>query len=379
MSPKRMGVAVIRFLLHRCLGPVSFHRSPDLRNPVIKEVGEALTKNIEESIADFYGTTTAAAFGFLLFQLLFLGLLFAACCGPFQGHTRLACRPQGIRELEQRCMQQEQQLQEREQELREIQQKCHEIQHHWELQAQDAHRQTQQLQEEIGFLRENSKRSEETLQGAKRLEHAVVNIMATWTRGQECMGNMSLGIAPDLRFKLEYYGSTQHVFNELELEGTVKANGAQLTFQVLRSSSSHDGEDDGIQMARPLEALLCGQGENTWIVLLDFSASAPITETGSTDRDGAQRAHRETAAMQTQTRMVTMKHYQPLHAPAGRQLYPQAVRPKQDPAQAHVYKYKLQKSRVYDSAPQPEVQVLKAMVLEHQQKQALKQYRECVV
>jgi len=79
--------------------------------------------------------------------------------------------------------------------------------------------------------------------------------------------------------------------------------------------------------------------------------------------------------MQTQTRMVTMKHYQPLHAPAGRQLYPQAVRPKQDPAQAHVYKYKLQKSRVYDSAPQPEVQVLKAMVLEHQQKQALKQYR----
>ncbi|CAK9049665.1 unnamed protein product [Durusdinium trenchii] len=55
------------------------------RNPVIKEVGEALTKNIEESIADFYGTTTAAAFGFLLFQLLFLGLLFAACCGPFQG------------------------------------------------------------------------------------------------------------------------------------------------------------------------------------------------------------------------------------------------------------------------------------------------------
>ena len=30
---------------------------------------------------------------------------------------------------------------------------------------------------------------------------------------------MSLGIAPDLRFKLEYYGSTQHVFNELELEG----------------------------------------------------------------------------------------------------------------------------------------------------------------
>lgn len=35
--------------------------------------------------------------------------------------ARLACRPQGIRELEQRCMQQEQQLQEREQELREIQ------------------------------------------------------------------------------------------------------------------------------------------------------------------------------------------------------------------------------------------------------------------
>ena len=30
---------------------------------------------------------------------------------------------------------------------------------------------------------------------------------------------MSLGISPDLRFKLEYYGSTQHVFNELELEG----------------------------------------------------------------------------------------------------------------------------------------------------------------
>lgn len=35
----------------------------------------------------------------------------------------------------------------------------------------------------------------------------------------EFRGNMSLGISPDLRFKLEYYGSTQHVFNELELEG----------------------------------------------------------------------------------------------------------------------------------------------------------------
>ena len=107
-------------------------------------------------------------------------------------------------------------------------------------------------------------------------------------------GNMSLGISPDLRFKLEYYGSKQHVFNELELEGpkiisgdhgrsnrrtmlniepancsrahdkpmsprlplpgswaflhcaiagTVQIDGGQLTFLVARSSSSqHDGQ-----------------------------------------------------------------------------------------------------------------------------------------
>ena len=38
-----------------------------------------------------------------------------------------------------------------------------------------------------------------------------------------CQGNMSLGISQDLRFKLEYYGSNQHGFNEVEIEGSADA------------------------------------------------------------------------------------------------------------------------------------------------------------
>lgn len=238
-----------------------------------------------------------------------------------------------FKELEHRCEEQKVQIHEQAKQIHDTQQKMNEIQQHLESEVQQAHRQTQQLREEMAFLRQSSQGAEETLQMAKQLEHAVVNVMehtnsmirvvigSGWQElclqppgekvqqvlglfhnqgfaefgvvrdclqdtGQECMGNMSLGISPDLRFKLEYYGSTQHVFNELELEGTVQVDGGQLTFLVTRSSSSqHDGEDSEVQKMTlpPLHGLLCCHGENAWIVLLDFSASAQISIFNSTD------------------------------------------------------------------------------------------------
>lgn len=55
------------------------------RNPVCKEVGDSVSKNIEESLTEFYGQTTTFALGFLLAQILFFGALVAACCGGFGG------------------------------------------------------------------------------------------------------------------------------------------------------------------------------------------------------------------------------------------------------------------------------------------------------
>lgn len=55
------------------------------RNPVCKEVGDSVSKNIEESLTEFYGQTTTFALGFLLAQILFFGALVAACCGAFGG------------------------------------------------------------------------------------------------------------------------------------------------------------------------------------------------------------------------------------------------------------------------------------------------------
>lgn len=238
------------------------------------------------------------------------------------------------KELEHRWEEQQLHIREQAQQIQDTEKRIQEMQQRWEVEAQEAHRQAQQLQEEMAFLRQGSQRTEETLQMAKQLEHAVVNIMehthsmiraiigSGWQElclppsgervqqmlgllrnsgfaefgvvrdclqdtGQECMGNMSLGISPDLRFKLEYYGSKQHVFNELELEGTVQIDGGQLTFLVARSSSSqHDGQDSEVQKMAlpPLQGLLCCHGANTWIVLLDFSASAQISIFNSTDR-----------------------------------------------------------------------------------------------
>lgn len=237
------------------------------------------------------------------------------------------------KELEHRWEEQQLHIREQAQQIQDTEKRIQEMQQRWEVEAQEAHRQAQQLQEEMAFLRQGSQRTEETLQMAKQLEHAVVNIMehthsmiraiigSGWQElclppsgervqqmlgllrnsgfaefgvvrdclqdtGQECMGNMSLGISPDLRFKLEYYGSKQHVFNELELEGTVQIDAGQLTFLVARSSSSqHDGQDSEVQKMAlpPLQGLLCCHGANTWIVLLDFSASAQISIFNSTD------------------------------------------------------------------------------------------------
>jgi len=241
------------------------------------------------------------------------------------------------KELEHRWEEQQLHIREQAQQIQDTEKRIQEMQQRWEVEAQEAHRQAQQLQEEMAFLRQGSQRTEETLQMAKQLEHAVVNIMehthsmiraiigSGWQElclppsgervqqmlgllrnsgfaefgvvrdclqdtGQECMGNMSLGISPDLRFKLEYYGSKQHVFNELELEGTVQIDGGQLTFLVTflvarSSSSQHDGQDSEVQKMAlpPLQGLLCCHGANTWIVLLDFSASAQISIFNSTD------------------------------------------------------------------------------------------------
>ncbi|CAE7214899.1 Pdi [Symbiodinium pilosum] len=209
------------------------------------------------------------------------------------------------------------------------------LQKQTEEDVEELQKQNLQLHEELRLLRQEARESEEALQRAKLLENAVVNMMEdshsmlnvvigtgwqelcepmsenqVWQKlglhaaqhstcsiaefgvvreylqdlGQECMGNMSLGISQDMRFKLEYYGSNQHVFNEIEIEGCVQVEGRQLTFLGVRSASSrrYDGEgpevpsDEHLALP-PLKGLLCSRGDSTWIVLFEFSACAQIS------------------------------------------------------------------------------------------------------
>ncbi|CAE7236432.1 unnamed protein product, partial [Symbiodinium natans] len=195
------------------------------------------------------------------------------------------------------------------------------LQKRTEEEVKELQKQNLQLHDELRHLREESGKSEEALHRAKLLENAVVNMMEqlhsmlkvvvgpgwqelcepmsqdeAWQKlglpastptcsiefvefgmvreylhvGEECMGNMSLGISQDMRFKLEYYGSNQHVFNEIEIEGRVRLEGRQLTFLGVRSASvrRYDGEGlDALSDERvalpPLQGVLCSRGDST--------------------------------------------------------------------------------------------------------------------
>ena len=80
---------------------------------------------------------------------------------------------------------------------------------------------------------------------------------------------MSLGIAPDLRFKLEYYGSKWHVFNELELEGAScglfpcvhrYCEAARAASHVPASSRSRDGALTRARLLSGAERVEAGSG-----------------------------------------------------------------------------------------------------------------------
>eukprot|EP00439_Symbiodinium_sp_Y106_P085295 s239_g28.t1 len=258
-----------------------------------------------------------------------------------QTQLELDSSRRGLMELEmykEKVLRLEAELQEASLRFAQLREQCESVaalQKRTEEDVEELQKQNLQLREELQLLREQEGKSEATLQKTKLLEDAVVNMMehthsmlkvaigAGWQElcepmsqeealrkmglpssstatcsivefgvvreylqdmGQECMGNMSLGISQDLRFKLEYYGSNQHGFNEVEIEGRVRVEGRQLTFLGVRSASSrrYDGEQgpDGLSeevALPPLQGVVCSRGDSTWIVLLEFSACAQIS------------------------------------------------------------------------------------------------------
>ncbi|CAE7879313.1 unnamed protein product [Symbiodinium microadriaticum] len=258
-----------------------------------------------------------------------------------QKELELDSSRRGLTELEmykEKALRLEAELQEASLRFAQLREQCESVaalQKRTQEDVEELQKQNLQLREELQLLHEREGKSEATLQKTKILEDAVVNMMehthsmlkvaigAGWQElcepmsqeealqkmglpsastatcsivefgvvreylqdmGQECMGNMSLGISQDLRFKLEYYGSNQHGFNEVEIEGRVRVEGRQLTFLGVRSASSrrYDGEHgpDGLSeevALPPLQGVLCSRGDSTWIVLLEFSACAQIS------------------------------------------------------------------------------------------------------
>eukprot|EP00928_Gymnodinium_smaydae_P003018 TRINITY_DN11094_c1_g1_i3.p1 TRINITY_DN11094_c1_g1~~TRINITY_DN11094_c1_g1_i3.p1 ORF type:complete len:482 (-),score=75.37 TRINITY_DN11094_c1_g1_i3:52-1497(-) len=109
--------------------------------------------------------------------------------------------------------------------------------------------------------------------------------------GQECMGNMAMGVSSDCRFKIEYYGSSHNIFSEIEVEGTVHVDGRRLLLKGVRSGSSkhysgndlndaHSGKEEPLPV---IHGMMCSQGDTTWIVLFDFSVRVRAPVFNSTD------------------------------------------------------------------------------------------------
>ncbi|CAJ1431697.1 unnamed protein product [Effrenium voratum] len=289
-------------------------------------------KPVVDLVRQFTVEQIAAHIPLLKDLALQLGVFSAQSQLELDASRRLGALEQELQKERQRAKYLEQRLLVQERKLQEQIQQCQDLQRAWELESQEAMRQNQELQEEVSFLRESNEKTQEALRCAKLLENAIVNIMehmhsmmrlvigSGWQElcvplqeaqvqellglspssafaefgiirdclhaGQECMGNMSLGISSDWRFKLEYYGSSQHVFNELEMEGTVQLEGSQLTLLGTRSASScHDGQDSEVQKTAlpPLRGLLCSREGSTWIVVFDFTACAQISIFNSTD------------------------------------------------------------------------------------------------
>merc|ERR1711862_1094160 len=101
---------------------------------------------------------------------------------------------------------------------------------------------------------------------------------------------MSMGISSDSRFKIEYYGSSHHVFSELQVEGRFHVDGRRLLLTGVRSASSKlysggglNNKDAAEETLPAIHGLLCSQGQTTWIALLDFSTKVHVPIFNSID------------------------------------------------------------------------------------------------